>query len=321
MDQEGVEVIMKTKKIFSVAVASVLLFATFPSFAQAVVIVDEQPGIFQRTIPENERCISFSQKSPFELNPIADSIAMGLSLAGFVSANLVRAFGTYPEYVSTSVYDRASVPEIDRWAMNPYNKVLDNIGTGTAIFDAVLPVVTYGMEFLFSNLPKKDGATLAVMYAETLLTANAFKETMKINALRVRPYMYFDAYDTSAIAHHDFEFSLPSGHTVNAFAGATFLTYTFCTYYPESNWKIPVIATSYALAVGTGILRMTSGNHFFTDVLAGAALGSACGFLVPFAHTFLAFANEKFADYSEKTGNPKVALAALPMGLNVSIQF
>ncbi|MBR6080042.1 MAG: phosphatase PAP2 family protein [Treponema sp.] len=312
---------MKTKKIFSVAVASVLLFTAFPSFAQNVVIIDEQPGIFQRPIPENERCISFSQKSPFELNPIADSITVGLSLAGFLSANLVRAFGTYPEHVPGYVYDRANVPEIDRWAMNPYNKVLDNIGTGTSIFDAVLPVVTFGMEFLFSNLPKKDGATLAVMYAETLLTANAIKETMKINALRVRPYMYFSTYDTSAIKHHDFEFSLPSGHTVNAFAGATFLSYTFCTYYPDSNWKIPVIATSYAIAVGTGILRMTSGNHFFTDVLAGAALGSACGFLVPFAHTFLAFANEKFADYSEKTGNPKVALAALPMGLNVSIHF
>lgn len=36
---------------------------------------------------------------------------------------------------------------------------------------------------------------------------------------------------------------------------------------------------------GTGVL-LSGGNHFLTDVLAGAALGSAVGFLVPWLHTF-----------------------------------
>ena len=303
-------------------IVSSLCFTILPSAAKTnIVFVDDTPGIFQHEIAENDRCISYSEDSPFALNVIADSIGVGLSAAGFVSATLFRMYGTFPDYVTGSIYNKAAVPAIDSWAMQPYNKALDTTATIVSVFDAALPVLTYGIEFLFSNLPKKDGLTLTVMYLETLLSANAIKEALKINILRVRPYMYFDNYDSTAIKYHDFEFSFPSGHTLNAFAGATFLTYTFCKYYPNTVWRIPVIATSYAIAIGTGILRMASGNHFFTDVLAGAAIGSACGFLVPFAHTFIAKANSKLASYSKKTGNPKIELAALPLGMSVSVKF
>ncbi len=319
-ETEG-ETIMSKKLICTLA-SFLLALGTLPSFAeQNVVLIEEPKGIFEHDIAAQDRCISFLQRSPFELNVVADSIWVGLSLSGYVAANLVRAFGTYPEYVPGTHYDINSVAPIDRWAMMPFNSVLDKVADGVSIFEAALPVLTYGVEFLFGNLPKKDGVSLAVMYLETFFTTNAITDTIKINALRVRPYMYFDGFDTAAIDYHDFEFSLPSNHTANAFAGATFLTYTFCKYYPNSNWRIPVIATSYLIAAGTGALRMASGNHFFTDVLAGAAIGSACGFLVPFAHTFIAKANSSLAADCEKHGGPLIELAAMPMGLNVSMKF
>ena len=46
-----------------------------------------------------------------------------------------------------------------------------------------------------------------------------------------------------------------------------------------------MIAGSLSLAVATGVQRILSGNHFITDVLAGAAIGSLTGFVVPFLHT------------------------------------
>ena len=70
-----------------------------------------------------------------------------------------------------------------------------------------------------------------------------------------------------------------------AFNGAVFLSYTFSKYFPESKWKIPMIAGSLTMALATGVQRILSGNHFITDVLAGAAIGSFTGFLVPFLHT------------------------------------
>lgn len=311
-----------TKRFLTVVLALVFMIPAMPAFSETkVVFVDEERGIFEQDIALKDRCISYYAPSPFELNVVADSIIAGVSFGGFLSANIVRALETFPEYEAGTVYDRSLVPAIDSWAMNPYNGVLDKIATATSIFDAATPVIAYGFEFLFKNLPKKDGISLAVMYLETLFAANAVKETIKINALRVRPYMYFDAYDESAIRFHDFEFSLPSGHTMNAFAGATFLSYTFCQYYPYSNWRIPVIAVSYGIAVGTGIMRIASGNHFFTDVLAGAGIGSAFGFLVPFAHTFIAKLNRNLEEQSKLNGTPRVELAALPMGLNMTVHF
>jgi membrane-associated phospholipid phosphatase len=39
---------------------------------------------------------------------------------------------------------------------------------------------------------------------------------------------------------------------------------------------------AWSLATATAVLRVVSGNHYPTDVLAGAAIGSALGFLGPY---------------------------------------
>lgn len=63
----------------------------------------------------------------------------------------------------------------------------------------------------------------------------------------------------------------------------------------RSPYFIPFTVVSYGLAAATASLRVLSGMHFTTDVLAGAALGSAFGFLVPFLH-------QRTASMQEKTG-------------------
>jgi undecaprenyl-diphosphatase len=65
---------------------------------------------------------------------------------------------------------------------------------------------------------------------------------------------------------------------------AGFLSATFSTEYPDSRWKIPVISAGYALALNVAVNRVLSGNHFISDVLAGAAIGSLYGYLVPWIH-------------------------------------
>ena len=70
-----------------------------------------------------------------------------------------------------------------------------------------------------------------------------------------------------------------------AFASAGFVSYVFSRYYPDSKWKAPIIAASYSLAATTAVLRIMSGNHFMTDVLAGALLGTLWGIGIPMLHT------------------------------------
>lgn len=61
--------------------------------------------------------------------------------------------------------------------------------------------------------------------------------------------------------------SFPSGHTAQAFVGATFLSEEYKDRYP---W-MPYVA--YGLASGVGVLRMANNKHYISDVLVGAALG------------------------------------------------
>lgn len=61
--------------------------------------------------------------------------------------------------------------------------------------------------------------------------------------------------------------SFPSGHTAIAFLGAEFL---WQEYKDVSVWYG---VAGYAVAAGTGFLRMYNNRHWFTDVVAGAGIG------------------------------------------------
>ena len=76
-----------SKKLICTLASFLLALGTLPSFAeQNVVLIEEPKGIFEHDIAAQDRCISFSQRSPFELNVVADSIWVGLSLSGYVAA-------------------------------------------------------------------------------------------------------------------------------------------------------------------------------------------------------------------------------------------
>ena len=69
--------------------------------------------------------------------------------------------------------------------------------------------------------------------------------------------------------------SFPSGHTSIAFCAATLI---------ERNSGPALGIPAYGLAVVTGFSRIESGRHFTSDVLAGAALGTAVAIAVDSLH-------------------------------------
>ena len=185
------------------------------------------------------------------------------------------------EYDPAKVYDKDDVNALDRIFMNSYSKKLDRAGDISLVAAMAAPAVLLATD-------KDEWFTVGVMYAETLLIANGIKELTKLCVTRARPYMYYDpsTYPEDDLEDGDFANSFPSGHSTMAFAGATFASYTFSKYFPDSPYRYAVTGGSYALALATAALRIKSGNHFMTDVMTGAALGTAVGFLVPWLHTF-----------------------------------
>jgi membrane-associated phospholipid phosphatase len=54
-------------------------------------------------------------------------------------------------------------------------------------------------------------------------------------------------------------------------------------------------------------MRITSGSHFLTDVLAGAAIGSLYGWLIPWLHL--------------RNNNERFTIVPLTNGIMVSLKF
>lgn len=101
---------------------------------------------------------------------------------------------------------------------------------------------------------KNNFVDRSIMYGMSSLIANGLVFSTKGMTGVVRP-------DSSN------SYSFPSGHTAMAFVSAEFLRQE---YKDVSPW---IGAAGYAVAAGTGFLRMYNNKHWFNDVIAGAGVG------------------------------------------------
>lgn len=223
----------------------------------------------------------FGSKEVFALSPVQDGILFGtgilLSGGDLILDNVLNL--NKAEY-NGEVFDKKDVNALDQTLMHRYDKTVDKVSDILLLTGMLTPAV-------FVSTDKQEWFTVATMYAETLLIANGIKELTKLCVNRIRPYMYFDSpLPQKDVESGDYANSFPSGHATMAFAAATFTSYTFSKYFPDTSWRYAFTAANYALATTVACMRIAAGCHFLTDVLTGAALGSAVGFLVPFVHTF-----------------------------------
>ena len=229
------------------------------------------------------------EEHPFALDPVGDTVITlgGAALLGadYLLEKRSKKKNSAPIFVGTP-YDPDSITGIDSLFMNPYSKNLDIAGDVLQVAAMLTPAI------VMIAAPKSDFLTIGTMYFESMLWAYSAKEFGKVLANRIRPYMYYSGYPQSEVDSGDWHKSFPSGHTTLAFNAAAFTSYTFGTYFPDSKLKLPVIAASYSLAAATAYMRMRSGNHFFTDVLTVAVIGTNTGLLVPILHTYFAQLNK-----------------------------
>lgn len=245
---------------------------------------------------------------PYKVSAVNDGIQLGTSFAlagsGYLCSSILNL--NKVEF-NPETLDKASIPSFDQIFMNPYNKPVHVISTVTEIISVASP-------FIMLTVPKTEYLELGIMYAETMMYAFGLKEWGKFFVGRARPYCYYDNIPQKSIDDGDWNNSFPSGHSTLSFASAAFLSSVFNQYYPDSKWRYVVTGASFGLAATTAALRMVSGNHYFTDVLVGAAIGTLCGFIVPYTHT------EGFYKKFERKGKT-VESAITPMGFSVNYKF
>ena len=255
-------------------------FAKVPDLSEAIFAPDFSTADFSKT-----DFSLYSEEGIFNPDSKGSLITLGvgftLSLTGFHCSSIIKTNNIWhPAADFTFPFDKSEVNGLDRYFMQPYNETLDRVATAAEICMLTIPIAV-----LLPSTKEAEWATLGLLYANSFFMAEGIKEVLKVLVYRARPYMYFENYPQSEVESGDWCNSFPSGHTTISFMSASFMTYVFSKYHPDSGWKWLVGGLSYSAAAAVGALRMASGNHFLTDVLMGAAIGTACGILVPWIST------------------------------------
>ena len=177
--------------------------------------------------------------------------------------------------------DPANVNAFDRPATTRWSPSSANLSDGLLVAAVAAP-----LSLLAIARAAHGPVTIGVMLGETVLLSNGLGQLTKTAVRRVRPFVYNDdpeiPYEqkTSTSARQSF----PSGHAANAFASAVFLSTVYARLHPTSPARPWVWGGSLALATTVGYLRYDAGKHFPTDVIAGALMGGAIGWVVPKLH-------------------------------------
>lgn len=157
---------------------------------------------------------------------------------------------------------------------NPNNVVWTNLSNTSKYISVGLPVGYFVAGLVHDN---KDLKQKAAYTAAAILLNTATTTLLKNVVKRERPYNTYTGIFPDKI---ESDFAFPSGHTSSAFATATSLAIT------TKKWYIAVPA--FAWSAGVGYSRIYLGQHYPSDVIMGALVGSSSALICHWASKQLA---------------------------------
>lgn len=207
---------------------------------------------------------------------------IGLLAAGgaFNGAAYLIGKGVIPlEEVDIDQLNPGSINAFDRGATRNWSPQAHRISNVTLLSTVGLVGLT-GLP----TLRQRRWFTVPLLYFETMLLTVGVQDLVKVSALRTRPFVYNAQAPIGEKIDGDARRSFYSGHAAVSFGSAVFASTVFGHYFPVSKLKPVVWAGSLALASTTAYLRYEAGKHYPTDILTGAVVGSALGWLIPKIH-------------------------------------
>ena len=141
---------------------------------------------------------------------------------------------------------------------------------------------------------------LAVKLTEAAFLSTSLTLITKTIIGRGRPYVQESQYSFNPFTFDNDYNSLPSGHTTLAFAYSTVMANEVDNVFWKIGW--------YSLAGLVGYARIYNNQHWFSDVLMGAAIGYFSG----------EFVNNHNSNENEQT---QLNLFPMPNGIAVQLRF
>ncbi len=171
---------------------------------------------------------------------------------------------------------------------------------------ALAPMAAYGLDALAANHDGRlnDFWVDALLITEAMALSQFATQLVKIAVGRQRPYAH---YGGGSQGPRD-NISFYSGHTSLAFS----LAVASGTVAQMRGYRLaPAIwGTGLAIAATASYLRLAADKHYLTDTIAGAVIGSAFGFGIPYL-----FHRPK------SEGPPPVSISAAPTSGGAMLMF
>ena len=171
--------------------------------------------------------------------------------------------------------DRTDLPAFDRSFAGRYEpdlRLASDLGVGLVLVGSGALLLAEG------------GLTELALGAEAVLVTSAFAVLTMYAVRRPRPLAYGEEVTRATRNDGSAALSFPSGHTANAFAATLALFHVMHARHPRSVAPWWLLGGGLALSSAVGVTRVLAGDHFPSDAVAGAALGTAIGWLVPELH-------------------------------------
>lgn len=238
-----------------------------------------------------------SAQSPYKISWEKDALILGagtvVSVLGYSLEQKINPLSVQ----EISALSRNDINAFDRSATYNWSKSLTTLSDVSIAITMLSPLTL----FLDKNV-QKDFQTISAMYFETLLFATFIPSIAKGTAIRVRPFVYNADAPQGIKLEAEAKKSFFSGHTTVAFASAVFLSSIYDSYFPDSKYTKYIWAGSLVTASVVGYLRYASGNHYPTDILTGAVVGSAVGYLIPYLHKTSIRQSNLYPNINQRTG-------------------
>ena len=174
-----------------------------------------------------------------------------------------------PSEIELASLNEDDVPFFDRIAFQPYSTTLKDWSDYTAIAALGFAAYTaYDRDYWLDNL---------MVFSEIMIAQSAVAKWTKTLSGRYRPFVYGDDVSLAKKQEYNSQHSFYSMHSSTTFAASTFAYY----YYSQNfDRNIPIAILLYSPAVATAVLRVASANHFPSDVVVGAVIGSGISYLI-----------------------------------------
>ena len=220
-----------------------------------------------------------AKKSPYKVSWENESLTFSTGL--LVAFTISAADDSIPilSVAEINVLNKNDINSIDRISVGVFSKTQDKLSdvlVGGSILSPLL--------FVFDEDIRNDAGTISTMYLQTVMFATFLPSLSKGTVKRIRPYVYSSKASLADKQVVDARHSFFSRHATFAFATSIFFANVYTDFHPDSEYKNYIWSGAIGLASAVSILRVTSGQHFISDVIVGAAVGSSIGYLIPYIH-------------------------------------